>query len=81
MVTPKEIEGWAKHLADVVQQPHFNKTSFRIKKKIFSTLDDKKKILVIKLNEIDQSVFCKYDEKLFIPFREYGAYRVGLALI
>lgn len=42
----------------MVEQPHFDKRSFRIKKRIFATLDVKNSRACIKLNEIDQSVFC-----------------------
>jgi len=47
-----------KHLAlsfdEVTEEPHFEKTSFRTKKKIFATLDTKKEQVVLKLNEISQ---------------------------
>ena len=47
--------------------PHFEKPSFRIKKKIFATLDEKKTRVVIKLSETDQSVFCSYDKTVIYP--------------
>lgn len=40
------------------EQPHFEKTSFRVRKKIFATLDEGQRTAVLKLTEIDQSVFC-----------------------
>lgn len=42
---------------EVAEQPHFEKTSFRVKKKIFATLDEKTHRAVVKLSAIDQSVF------------------------
>lgn len=42
---------------EAVELPHFEKTSFRVAKKIFLTLDVKNGSAVVKLTEIDQSVF------------------------
>lgn len=52
---------------EAVQQPHFEKTSFRINKKIFATLDTEKEQVVLKLSEIDQSVFCAFDPAVVYP--------------
>jgi predicted DNA-binding protein (MmcQ/YjbR family) len=67
MVTADEIQAWALALPDAVQLPHFEKTSFRIKKKIFATLDGKTNRLVVKLSEVDQSVFGSYDPNIIHP--------------
>lgn len=67
MVVPGEVRTWALALPDVVEAPHFEKTSFRIKKKIFATLDAKKKRLVVKLSAVDQSVFCSFDSSIIYP--------------
>jgi predicted DNA-binding protein (MmcQ/YjbR family) len=45
------------------EQPHFEKQSFRVRKKIFLTLDEKKLIACIKLDEIVQDIFCNIDKK------------------
>ena len=42
---------------EVSESPHFHKSSFRVKKKIFATLDTQKSDLVVKLSLVDQSVF------------------------
>ncbi len=47
---------------DTVELPHFEKTSFRISKKIFATLDTANQRACIKLSPIDQSVFCAFDK-------------------
>lgn len=39
------------------EQPHFHKNSFRVRKKIFATLDTKAGTAVLKLTPHDQSVF------------------------
>lgn len=57
MVTIKEVKVWALNFPEAVELPHFEKTSFRVGKKIFATLDKKNLRIVVKLNEIDQSVF------------------------
>jgi predicted DNA-binding protein (MmcQ/YjbR family) len=67
MVTSTEVVKWAKELDDVVQQPHFEKASFRVRKKIFATLDIDKNLMVIKLNEVDQSVFSSHDPQVIYP--------------
>jgi len=49
------------------EQPHFDKTSFRSKKKIFATLSEKTKIACLKFSELDQSVFCAFDKTIIYP--------------
>ncbi len=65
MVLIEEFRKLAMSFPDATEEPHFEKTSFRIKKKIFATFDEKNNRAVIKLNEIDQSVFCSSSEKIF----------------
>jgi predicted DNA-binding protein (MmcQ/YjbR family) len=67
MVSANEVTAWALALPEAVQQPHFEKASFRVKKKIFATLDSAHQKTVLKLSEIDQSVFCKYDNRTIYP--------------
>jgi hypothetical protein len=52
---------------DTVEMPHFEKTSFRVKKKIFVTLSPEKDIACLKLSPIDQSVFCVFDKTVIYP--------------
>lgn len=56
MVTLKEVSTWALAFPEAIEMPHFEKTSFRVAKKIFATLDKKNQKVVVKLNEVDQSV-------------------------
>lgn len=49
------------------EQPHFEKTSFRVAKKIFATLDVANGLVCIKLSEIDQNVFCTFDKTMIYP--------------
>ncbi len=67
MVSIEEFRKLAMSFPDAAEEPHFEKTSFRIKKKIFATFDEKNNQAVLKLNEIDQSVFCSSSENIFYP--------------
>lgn len=51
----------------VTEQLHFEKTSFRVKKKIFATLSTDHHLASVKLSEIDQSVFCAFDKAIIYP--------------
>jgi predicted DNA-binding protein (MmcQ/YjbR family) len=52
---------------DATEESHFEKTSFRVKKKIFATYDGMKKRACIKLSEIDQNVFSSADKTIIFP--------------
>lgn len=52
---------------ETTEEPHFEKTSFRIKKKIFATLDIKNSIACIKLSATDQDIFCLIDKEIIYP--------------
>ena len=54
---------------EVIELPHFEKTSFRVKKKIFATLHIERRQAVVKLSEIDQSVFCAYNAEIIYPVK------------
>ncbi|HUR66437.1 MAG TPA: MmcQ/YjbR family DNA-binding protein [Chitinophagaceae bacterium] len=49
------------------ERPHFDRQAFRVKKKIFATLDEKVKRLMVKLSLEDQSVFCSIDKSVIYP--------------
>src|SRR5687768_8538289 len=57
MVTIDTFRKLALSFPQATEEPHFDKTSFRVKNKIFATYEDKNKRACIKLSEIDQSVF------------------------
>ncbi len=52
---------------ETTEEPHFEKTSFRVKNKIFATYDVIKQRACIKLSEIDQDVFSSADKTIFFP--------------
>lgn len=47
--------------------PHFEKTSFRVKKKIFATLDFTHSRACVKLTPFDQGLFCSFDAQTVYP--------------
>ena len=49
---------------EVEELPHFDKASFRIKKKIFATLTESKLQATLKLSAVDQSIFCAYNSEV-----------------
>jgi len=70
MVNIETFRQFALSLAEVTEQPHFEKPSFRVNKKIFATLDLKVNRAVLKLPEKDQSVFCLFDKSIIYPVNE-----------
>ena len=67
MVTTDKFRSLAMSLPEVVELPHFDKTSFRINKKIFATLSEKTNIVMLKLSLIDQSVFSDMSRGAVYP--------------
>ena len=67
MIAIETFRSLALSFPNATEEPHFEKTSFRINKKIFATFDEKNNTAVLKLNEIDQSVFCASSELIFYP--------------
>lgn len=67
MVTIEFLKQIALALPETTEDPHFEKTSFRVKKKIFATYDHSKNRTCIKLSEIDQDVFSSSDRTIVYP--------------
>ena len=61
MVDIETFRQLALSFPEVSEQPHFELTSFRVNKKIFATLDEKRNRACLMLSQIDQSVFCSHD--------------------
>jgi predicted DNA-binding protein (MmcQ/YjbR family) len=60
-----------KHLAlsfpETSEEPHFEKTSFRVKGKIFVSFDVVNNKAFVKLSEVDQDVFASSDHNAIYP--------------
>jgi hypothetical protein len=54
-------------LPEVVEKSHFEIPDFRVRGKIFATLHTDKKIAMVKLSVLDQSVFCSFDKEVIYP--------------
>jgi predicted DNA-binding protein (MmcQ/YjbR family) len=67
MIDVEYIRKMALSLEAVEEGPHFDKIAFRVKKKIFATIDLTKNKVVLKLSEIDQSVFVNYKPEIIYP--------------
>lgn len=67
MVTPKTARLLALSFPETDEQPHFHLTSFRVRNKIFATMDEPLKRIMVKLNETDQSVFCSFNSSIIYP--------------
>jgi predicted DNA-binding protein (MmcQ/YjbR family) len=67
LVSIKTLREIALAFPEATEEPHFEKTSFRIKKKIFATYDDVNKRACIKLSAIDQDVFSVIDKTIIFP--------------
>jgi predicted DNA-binding protein (MmcQ/YjbR family) len=67
VVSLDSVRKFALSFPEAEEMPHFEKASFRVKKKIFATLDKKNKRSVVKLSALDQSTFCSYDDAIIYP--------------
>jgi predicted DNA-binding protein (MmcQ/YjbR family) len=67
VVTVESFRQLALSFSEAYEAPHFELTSFRVNKKIFATLDEKRNRACLILSEIDQSVFCSYDKAVIYP--------------
>ena len=67
MTTKKKLTQIATSFDNVTEEPHYEKTSFRLKKKIFATFDQKNKLVCVKLSLEDQASFCSFDKKIIYP--------------
>ena len=64
MVRFQQLQAMALSFPETGEQSHFEKTSFRIGKKIFATYDSKLDRCCVKLPETDQDIFCCFDRSV-----------------
>ena len=67
MVDIKSFRKLALSFPEVAELPHFEIQSFRVNKKIFTTLWEKENKVMIKLPVNDQSVFCSFNSEIIYP--------------
>lgn len=67
MISDSTFRKTALSLEGTSEEPHFDIVSFRVKKKIFATLNSKEKRATIRLSATDQDLFCVYDKNVMYP--------------
>ncbi len=67
MVTASAFKQLALAMPNAIETPHFENTAFKIREKIFTTLNRKESRCCLKLSVIDQSVFCTFDKEVIFP--------------
>lgn len=67
MSTIQTFRTLALSFPEVIELPHFDMASFRIRKKIFATLSEEKQRAMLRLSTVDQSVFCSIDKEIIYP--------------
>ena len=67
MVTTSEAKNIALSFEGTSEQPHFNRTAFTVKKKIFATLSFEDKTLNLKFTPIEQMIFCPPESDVIYP--------------
>lgn len=67
MVSLESARRMALSFEGAEEQPHFEKNSFRVNKKIFATLDSQNHRACFKLTLADQSVFSAFDKENIYP--------------
>ena len=67
MVSIATFKKIATAFPEVVEQPHFEKHSYRVGKKIFATLDEDKQQACLKLSAAEQDIFSAFDKTIIYP--------------
>ena len=84
MISAKMARQLAMSFDEVTEEPHHDKTSFRVKK-IFATLNEKEKRMTVILSALDQNVFCSFDKTVIYPvpnaWGRYGWTHVNLVKV
>jgi predicted DNA-binding protein (MmcQ/YjbR family) len=67
MVTVDYFREVALSFPEATEEPHFEKVSFRVRKKIFATYDAGNNRASLKLSEMDQDIFSTADKAAIYP--------------
>ena len=67
MVTTNDAKNTALSFEGTSEQPHFNRTAFTVKKKIFATLSFEDRTLNLKFTPIEQMIFCPPGSDIIYP--------------
>ena len=67
MINIEVLRQIALSFPEATEEPHFEKTSFRVDKKIFATSSPQSSIAMAKLSPAEQDVFCTFDSAVIYP--------------
>jgi hypothetical protein len=67
MIKPDFVRQFCLSFDETDEAPHMEVTSFRVKKKIFATLNEKENRACLKFSVLDQNVFCAFDAGVIYP--------------
>lgn len=67
LVSFADFQKMALQFPETVELAHFDRTSFRVKGKIFATYDFANNRAMVKLSLLDQSVFSAFDKTIIYP--------------
>lgn len=83
MITIDEVRKLALSFEEAIELPHFELTSFRVRKKIFLTLDEKQNRACLMFTPIEQSLFVDGDAVYPVPggWGAKGATYIDLAKV
>jgi hypothetical protein len=67
MISTDSFRQIALDFPEAVELPHFEKASFRVRKRIFATLTEENRKISLKLSPVDQNVFCSHNATMIYP--------------
>ncbi|MBL7924787.1 MAG: MmcQ/YjbR family DNA-binding protein [Bacteroidia bacterium] len=67
MVSRESVRRIALAFEETKEDPHFDKIAFKVKGKIFATLNLEHMRACVRLSAVDQDVFCAYDQEVIYP--------------
>jgi hypothetical protein len=67
MISIEQARQAALSLPETEEYRHFHLPAFRVGKKIFATIHEDKRFMMVKLSLIDQSVFCSFNKEIIFP--------------
>ena len=67
MIAIETVPTLALSFEQAEEHSHFENIAFKVKKKIFATLNEKENRVCLKFNEVDQSVFTSFDKEIIYP--------------
>ncbi len=67
MISVQVIRKLALSFAETKEEPHFDKVAFKVKGKIFATVNLQHHRACVRLSAVDQDVFCSFDKEIIYP--------------